>query len=261
MKKNIKKIISLICLILLLIVMLCIFRHEVYNFALGLYHSFYRTVIEEERYKLLLNGLVSTIIISIFSILIGTFLGIAIYYIRTCNIKFINKLFKLFVKFIQGVPITVMLLTFYYVIFGKVNIEPLIVAIITFSLYFSAYASEIFRGAMESINPSQIQSAYALSFSKYQVFKYIIFPQILVYIIPVYKNEVVSLIKLTSIAGYISIMDLTKASDIIRNRTYEAFFPLIIVALIYFVICYLIGMSLDLLYKSVNPRKYLRGNK
>ena len=124
-------------------------------------------------------------------------------------------------------PITVLLLIFYYVIFGKININPIIVAIITFSLYFSAYTSEIFRGAYLSLNKSQIISSYALGFNKIQTIHYIVLPQILTYIIPVFKNESVSLVKLTSIAGYISIMDLTKASDIIRNRTYEAFFPLI----------------------------------
>jgi len=79
------------------------------------------------------------------------------------------------------------------------------------------------------------------------------------YVIPVYKNEIVTLIKLTSITGYISIMDLTKASDIIRNRTYEAFFPLIITAIIYFIICYFIGKILDIIYAKVNPRKNVGG--
>ena len=255
-----KKIIIKITLFLISISLLIIFRDKILNICQIIYESFYRTVLEEERYKLLLNGLLSTITISLFSIFIGTILGLIIYFIRKGKIKIISSIFKFYVKFIQGIPITVLLLTFYYVIFGKTNIEPIIVAIITFSLYFSAYTSEIFRGAIESTNYSQIQSAYSLGFTKIQTFRYIIFPQVLVYVIPVFKNEVVSLIKLTSITGYISIMDLTKASDIIRNRTYEAFFPLIITAIIYFIICYLIGKNLDLIYKKVNPRKFARGN-
>lgn len=257
MKNKIIKISSIIILLIVLVLL----KNDIYDFILNLSDSFYRTILEEQRYKLLLNGLYSTLIISISSIFIGTLIGIIIYKIRKSSYKFLGKLAKAFVKFVQGVPITVMLLTFYYVIFGKINIEPIIVAIIAFSLYFSAYVSEIFRGTMDAINVSQIQSAYALGFTKYQTFKHIILPQALVYIIPVFKNEVVSLIKLTSIAGYISIMDLTKASDIIRNRTYEAFFPLIITALIYFMICYFVGKALDYMYKKIYPRKYAKGDK
>ena len=108
----------------------------------------------------------------------------------------IKNLSIVFVSVIQGIPITVLLLTIYYVIFGTVDIEPILVAILSFSIYFAVYTSEIFRGAMNSINASQIQSAYALGFDKYQTLKYIIIPQALTYIIPVYKNEIVSLIKL-----------------------------------------------------------------
>ena len=95
----------------------------------------------------------------------------------------------------------------------------------------------------------------ALGFNKIQTIHYIVLPQILTYIIPVFKNESVSLVKLTSIAGYISIMDLTKASDIIRNRTDEAFFPLIFTSLLYYLICYLYIKILNILYKKINPRK------
>lgn len=93
-----------------------------------------------------------------------------------------------------------------------------------------------------------------MGFTKFQTFKYIIVPQALSYVIPVYKNESVSLIKSTSIAGYISVMELTKASDIIRNRTYEAFFPLIFTAMIYFLICYIFCKLLDFMYIKTNPK-------
>jgi polar amino acid transport system substrate-binding protein len=146
------------------------------------------------------------------------------------------------------------LLVFYFGIFGKININPIVVSILAFSIYFSAYVVEILKGAYSSINRIQIDSAYALGFTKIQTIRYIIIPQILCYVIPVYKNESVSLIKSTSIAGYISIIDLTKASDIIRNRTYEPFFPLVFTAFIYFTICYLFSKTLDFIYKKINPR-------
>ena len=170
------------------------------------------------------------------------------------KIKILKIISLVFVRFLQGVPVTVLLLTFYFGFFGSINIEPIIVAVIAFSIYFSAYVCEIIKGAFSSINRTQIDSAYALGFTKIQTFKYIVFPQVLSYVILVYKNESVSLIKSTSIAGYISVMELTKASDIIRNRTYEAFFPLIFTALIYFIICYVFCKLLDLIYKKVSPR-------
>lgn len=174
--------------------------------------------------------------------------------LQKSKIRFLNILSYIIVRFLQGVPVTVLLLTFYFGIFGDISIEPILVAIITFSIYFSAYVSEIVKGAFLSINRTQIDSAYALGFSKIQTVKYIIIPQVLSYVIPVYKNESVSLIKSTSIAGYISVIELTKATDIIRNRTYEAFFPLIFTALIYFIICYAFCKILDLVYKKINPR-------
>ena len=252
MKK--KKIILWVLFFLVVLILILVFEKSIMSFWNSIYSSFSRTLIEENRYKLFIEGFKNTLIISVFSILIGTLLGIILFYIQRINSKVVKYLSKGTIRFLQGVPITVLLLIFYFVIFGNVNINPIIVSIIAFSIYFSAYIAEIVNSSYVSINKIQIDSAYSLGFSKIQTLKYIIIPQILGIVIPVYKNEIVSLIKLTSIAGYISIMELTKASDIIRNRTYEAFFPLIFTAIIYFVICYLIGKILDLIYKKVNPR-------
>lgn len=260
MNKKITKIIYIVLIIILSSILIILLRNNILKFIQNISNSFYRTVIEEKRYVLLFKGFSSTLLISITSIIFGTTLGLVICYFGRIKNKLLKKISEIYINLIQGIPITILLLTFYYIIFGKVNIEPNIVAILTFSLYFSAYTSEIFRGSLGTINNSQVQSAYALGFTKIQTLRFIIIPQAISYIIPVYKNEVVTLIKLTSIAGYISIMDLTKASDIIRNRTYEAFFPLIITAIIYFMICYFIGKILDIIYVKVNPRKKVGGN-
>ncbi len=258
---KIQKRITIMLLIIIFSIIIYLFRDDFINFIHSVFYSFNRTVIEEKRYILLLNGLIATLIISIVSIFFGTLLGAVVCYFQRKEIVIVSKFFKFYIRLMQGVPITVLLLMFYYIIFGQVNINPLMVCIITFSLYFSAYVAEIFKGALDSINISQVQSAYSLGFSKYQTLKYIVLPQALTYIIPVYKNEIVSLIKLTSIAGYISVMDLTKASDIIRNRTYEAFFPLILAAIMYFLICYMISKLLDYLYKKINPRAAIMKGK
>ena len=252
--KNKAKFIKYFIILFLILIVTFIIKDVIIVFFKDISDSFNRTVIVEERYILFFKGLKSTLLISFLSIIFGTLLGLILFLLQKSKIRSLNILSYIIVRFLQGVPVTVLLLTFYFGIFGDINVEPILVAIITFSIYFSAYVSEIVRGAFLSINRTQIDSAYALGFTKIQTVKYIIIPQVLSYVIPVYKNESVSLIKSTSIAGYISVIELTKATDIIRNRTYEAFFPLIFTALIYFIICYAFCKILDLVYKKINPR-------
>lgn len=257
-KKNIIKFTVYIAVFLLFVYLLYANKELLKNILVGLHNSFNTTIIAEKRYILILNGLKSTLIISITSIIIGTMLGFILFIIRKSKITILKSITKILINFLRGTPIAVLLLIFYYVVFGSIDINPIIVAIITFSIYFSVYVCEIFRSAYISLNVAQIYSAYSLGFDKFQTLKYIILPQVLSYIIPVFKNECVSLIKSTSIAGYISIMDLTKASDIIRNRTYEPFFPLIFTAIIYFIICFIVSRVLDFAYSKINPRKVKR---
>ena len=224
-------------------------------FFQDVYNSFFRTVIEEKRYLLFLRGLKATLILSFGSLILSTVLGFFLFYLQHTKKKIFSFLSLFFVRLLQGVPVTVLLLIFYFVLFGRSNLPAIWVAILAFSLYYSSYISEIFKGAFKSIHQNQIDASYALGFSKMQTFQYILFPQLCSFILPVYKNEAVALIKSTSIAGYISIMDLTKASDIIRNRTYEAFFPLLFTALIYFILCSSVSKMLDLFYRRINLRR------
>lgn len=235
-----------------------IVTREKSSFQSNLIKSFNRTIFEENRYITLLKGFKNTCIISFLSIIIGSLLGILMCIMKRLKNKFLSILSKIYINIIRGIPITLLLLIFYYIIFGKTNIDSIVVAVIVFSIYFSAYMAEIVYGCLESINKKQLESAYSLGFTKIQTFKYIIFPQILNYLIPVYKNEIISLIKLTSIVGYISIIDVTRASDLIRNRTYEAFVPLIVAALFYYLICIIISKLLDMIHKKVNKRGEIR---
>ena len=156
----------------------------------------------------------------------------------------------------RGTPILVLLMIFFYVIFASTGLSASIVAIITFALNMGAYSSEIFRTAIESVDKGQGEASAAMGFSKLQTFVYIVFPQAVRRIIPVYKGEVISLLKMTSVVGYIAVVDLTKASDIIRSRTFDAFFPLIVVAVIYFLLAWLLGFALDSLNKKISFSKW-----
>ena len=233
MKK--RAVIIKLSILVLLLILLFINKDSLTIFLNNTYVSFNRTIIEENRYKLLLDGLKATLLISLISVILGSILAIIICIGRLCKIKEIKRLSKVYISLLQGTPITVLLLIFYYVIFASVNINPLVVSIIAFSIYISAYVSEIYRGAYESI-------------------RYVLIPQMLTYIIPVYKNEIVAAIKLTSIVGFISVIDLTRASELIRNRTYEAFFPLIFTAIVYYLICFIVSFALDFIYKKLNKK-------
>lgn len=120
---------------------------------------------------------------------------------------------------------------------------------------FAAYASEMFRTAIEGIDRGQSEAGSAMGFTKLSTFKFIVLPQAVKRVMPVYKGELISLLKTTSIVGYIAVQDLTKASDIIRSRTFDAFFPLIVITIIYFILAWLLGKALDMLNSKVNKRK------
>lgn len=160
-----------------------------------------------------------------------------------------------YIRIIQGIPVLVFLMILFYVIFAKVNINSILVAILAFAINFSAYVSEMIRTGIEAVDKGQIEAARALGFSKAQVFFKVTFPQAAKHFLPVYKGEFISLVKMTSIVGYIAIEDLTKMSDIIRSRTHEAVFPLIVVAIIYFLLTYLLALILKAIEISVDPKK------
>jgi polar amino acid transport system substrate-binding protein len=154
--------------------------------------------------------------------------------------------------------VLVLLMLIFYVAFASVDINPVLVAVVAFGMNFAAYSSEIFRTGIESVDKGQIEAGIAMGFSKSRTFLYIVLPQTVRRILPVYKGEFISLVKMTSIVGYIAVQDLTKASDIIRSRTFDAFFPLIMVAILYFSISWLLMQSLEYVERAVDPRRLRR---
>ncbi len=187
--------------------------------------SFYNNLILENRYKLIIDGLKLTLLISILSALLGTILGGFVCYMRMSRKKLLLGFAKGYISLLRGTPVLVLLMIIFYVVFASVNISPVIAAIVAFALNFAAYVSEMFRTSIQGVDKGQTEAGIAGGFTKVETFIYIIMPQALRQVLPIYKGEFISLLKMTSIVGYIAVQDITRASDIIRSRTFDAFFP------------------------------------
>ena len=224
------------------------------SFIQGVIDSFRSNIIEEERYLLLLEGLQTTVIISVFSTIFGTLLGGLICFMRMSEWRMLNIFARIYISILRGIPVLVLLMLMFYVVFGSLNINPILVATIAFGMNFGAYAAEIFRSGIQSIDKGQMEAGIAMGFNKFKTFLYIILPQTIQRVLPVYKGEFISLVKYTSIVGFIAVQDLTKASDIIRSRTFDAFFPLVMIAILYFLISWVLMQSLNYLEKVTDPK-------
>jgi polar amino acid transport system substrate-binding protein len=224
------------------------------TFLQGIADSFYSNIIQEQRYILILDGLKVTIIISILATLFGTLLGGLICYMRMSKNRMMQGISGVYISILRGTPVLVVLMIIFYVFFASVDIDPVAVAIIAFGLNFAAYVSEMFRTGIESIDRGQTEAGIALGFTKVKTFIHIVMPQAVQRILPVYKGEMIALVKMTSIVGYIAVQDLTKAGDMIRSRTFDAFFPLIMVAVLYFLISWLLMFALGYAEKKTNPK-------
>ena len=218
--------------------------------------SFNNNFIVDNRYRMVISGFENTIIIALFSWFFGTLLGALICFLRMRRNPFLTSLARIYIKAIQGIPILVLLLVLYYVVFGSTGLSATIVCIIGFSLDFAAYSSEIFRNGIEAVPSGQARAAKALGFSPALGFFKVVLPQSMKHILPVYSGQLVSMVKLTSVAGYISVMELTKVADIIRSRTYDAFLPLLVSALIYFALS---GLLVTLL--KIPARRARKGGR
>lgn len=185
----------------------------------------------------------------------GTLLGCVICFMRMSRNKCLVTAAKFYISVMRGTPVLVLLMIIFYVLFASVNVNPVIAAVLAFGANFAAYVSEMFRTSIESIDKGQEEAGIAGGFTKLQTFLYIIMPQALRQVLPVYKGEFISLVKMTSVVGYIAVQDLTKASDIIRSRTFDAFFPLIMVAVLYFIVSWSLALALDYAGLKLDPKR------
>ena len=206
----------------------------------------YDTFIYDDRWKYLTNGLCTTLIITVFAVIIGMLLGFLVAIVRathdrTGKLRVLNFFVKIYLTVIRGTPVMVQLLIIYYIIFASVRVDKTFVGILAFGINSGAYVAEIVRSGIMSIDPGQFEAGASLGLNYPKTMLYIIMPQAFKNILPALANECIVLLKETSVAGYIALEDLTKGGDIIRSVTYEAFLPLIAVALIYLVI--VVGLS------------------
>ena len=200
--------------------------------------ALYLNLIKDDRWQYLTGGLKNTLIITFFATLIGIALGLLIAIVRathdkTGKMKFLNGVCQVYLTVIRGTPAVIQLMIFYYCIFVSRVFAGVFVGVIAFGLNSAAYVAEIFRSGIMSIDEGQMEAGRSLGFNYVQTMRYIIMPQAFKNVLPALGNEFIVLLKETSVAGYIALQDLTKAGDIIRSRTYDAFMPLIAVALIY----------------------------
>ncbi|MBD5544393.1 MAG: amino acid ABC transporter permease [Lachnospiraceae bacterium] len=207
--------------------------------------SFELNFIKDKRYMYLVEGLGNTLLITFFAVIFGVLLGFLIAVVRsthdkTGRMKFLNALCKFYLAVIRGTPAMLQLLIWFYVILVATPLPKVMVAMIAFGINSGAYVAEIVRSGIMSIDNGQFEAGRSLGFSYRQTMIYIILPQAFKNVLPALANEFIVLLKETSVCGYIGIMDLTRGSDIIRSRTYEAFLPLIAAGLIYLIIVMLL---------------------
>ena len=200
--------------------------------------SFISNFIDDNRWRYITDGLKITLLVTVFAVLIGVVLGFMIAIVRTTHdktgkLKILNAICKVYLTVIRGTPVVVQLMIIYFIIFGSVDISKVVVAIVAFGINSGAYVAEIFRSGIMSIDNGQFEAGRSLGFNYAQTMMYIVMPQAFKNVLPTLCNEFISLLKETSVSGYIALQDLTKGGDIIRSRTYDAFMPLIAVALIY----------------------------
>lgn len=212
--------------------------------------------ITDDRWRYILDGLGTTLVVTLFAVLLGITIGFIVSIIRsthdkTGKFKIANAICKVYLTIVRGTPVVVQLLIIYFVIFASVDISKTIVAIIAFGFNSGAYVAEIFRSGIMSIDAGQFEAGRSLGFNYAQTMWHIVMPQAFKNVVPALANEFIVLLKETSVSGFIALQDLTRGGDIIRGRTYDAFMPLIAVALIYLAIVMLLSRGVTLLERRL----------
>ena len=218
------------------------------------FERLHATFIEGENYKYILEGLGNTLIITLGALLIGVVLGVLIavakyYSDGNPKLRAISFVCDLYTTVIRGIPITVLLFIFFFII--MVSAEGVTVAIIAFGVNSGAYMAELVRSGINAVDKGQMEAARSLGMSKWQAMRTVIFPQAIKNVLPAIGNECIALLKETSVAGYVAVVDLTRGANLIRNNTYDAVNPLILTALIYLTLVVVMTKLLSIFEKRL----------
>ena len=201
-----------------------------------MFNAFIETMIAKQRWMLILQGLGNTIRIAVCAIVIGTVLGFIFALMKISKLRTLRFISEIYTTVLRGIPLATQLMIFYFVIFAPLGMDKLLVAILAYGINSGAYCTEIFRAGIQGVDKGQSEAGRSLGLSKRQTLVNIVFPQAIKAILPTYTSEFIVLIKETSVASFIAVMDLTKAGDMIRNATYNAWIPLLSSAVIYLIL-------------------------
>lgn len=215
----------------------------------------YVTFIYEDRWKFFLNGFGMTLLLTLSSFILGSLFGALLCALKLSRRRWIQKIANGFVSLLVQLPTLVLLMIFVYIIFGSVPLSVVVIVIMGLTLKAGAYLADIFYSAVTSVEKGEIEAAHTLGMSKFQTFRYITLPQAVSSALPIYKNQFIITLQETAIVGYLAIVDLTRASDIVSARTLNAMFGLLVISVLYL----LIGWAGNSLLSLLGHQKHLGG--
>ncbi len=220
--------------------------------------SFESTFIEDDRWKLIVDGLLVTVQLSVLTLIFGTLLGFCFSFMLRSEKKLVAKIASSMASILDGLPLLVILMMLYYIIFAKTSLSAIFIGVIGLSLDFANTVAGIINTGVASVSQGQKDAALTMGYPKWKAFVKIVFPQAAQFAFPQYTGSVIGMVKGTSILGYITVVDLAKAGDLISARTYEAFLPLIVTAAIYYILARAIIAMLEIIAKMINPKRRKR---
>ena len=209
------------------------------------------TFVVDGRWQWFVSGLGYTLLISLFSVLLGLVIGILMALMRLSKSKILRAVSGIYIDIIRGTPTMVQLLIIYFVIFANVHIDKWVVGFIAFGINSGAYIAEIVRGGILSVNIGQTEAGRSLGMTHKQTMASIVMPQAMKNILPALGNEFVVLIKETAVIGMIANIDLVGAARKVQSLTYDYLIPLLSIAVIYYVVIKIISTLLSKVEKGM----------
>ena len=225
------------------------------TFLEDLFSLLYVTFIYEDRWKFFLEGFGLTLLLTLSAFILGSLFGALLCALKLSRRRWIQKISSVFVSLLVQLPTLVLLMIFVYIIFGSVPLSVVVIVIMGLTLKAGAYLADIFYSAVTSVEKGEIEAAHTLGMSKFQTFRYITLPQAISSALPIYKNQFIITLQETAIVGYLAIVDLTRASDIVSARTLNAMFGLLVISVLYL----LIGWAGNSLLSLLGHQKHLGG--